>query len=568
MKKITTLTVSVILIISILLPGVSACTMQNQEVNILTSSDECIEVVKTIKDGDNWVNLYEANPEEKMRFRINVTYHDVDGPAIGYILKEIEITDKLPAGLEYLGNSTLVESFISPDGKNITWAPTESLNDTESVGVEFDVKVNEVGVFVNDVLVEAIESCYGEYRSNNGFAIIVSGCTDDVKYKDVDDDGNLERAYDLNCNSSDGYEVFVDPDQSSDDVKNIDGDEDSKIDHFIDINGDDLPDRYWDPDHDVLSEVQLIDVEYDGTKEWVYDSDGNGKPDKYYDPDDGQIYPYVVFELKIKVSGNGSVIKDPDGFIFLEGFKVKLSAEADSGSEFVNYSGDFESTELSVTITMDEEKTIDALFIDKNSGNGPTVEITKPMENFLYMFNIKLKALDDKTEIVGPINIKAKAESDKGIEKVEFYIDDDLKKTDTRAPYNYRWLFKPLGDEEEYTITVVAYDTEGNKNSDSIDVVRSKFTPVRDHKKLLLLAIVGGFLLKNIKDGDDDAKDYKKLLLLAIATVIGSGVILKNIGGGGEADDKIPVDPDDGDGDGGGKIKPSLLQTLVDHIMA
>jgi len=87
MKKIATLTVSVILIISILLPGVSACTMQGQEVNILTSSDECIEVVKTIKDGEDWVNLYEANPGEKMRFRINVTYHDVDGPAIGYILK-------------------------------------------------------------------------------------------------------------------------------------------------------------------------------------------------------------------------------------------------------------------------------------------------------------------------------------------------------------------------------------------------------------------------------------------------------------------------------------------------
>ena len=53
-----------------------------------------------------------------------------------------------------------------------------------------------------------------------------------------------------------------------------------------------------------------------------------------------------------------------------------------------------------------------------------------------------------------------------------------------------------------------------------------------------------------MKDIDEDVKDYKKLLLLAIA-IVGSGVILKNIGGGGEADEKIPVDPDDG----GGKIK-------------
>jgi len=513
MKKIAALTTCLILIISILLPGVSACTMQGQGVSILSSDNDCIEVVTTIKDGDNWVNLYEANPGEKMRFRINVTYHDVDGDAIGYILKHINITYQLPDGFEYLENSTHTESFISPDGKNITWRFTKTLTDGKSLAVEFDVKANETGVFVSNIFVEGTESCYGAYRSKSSFAMIVSGCTDDVKYKDVDDDGNLERAYDLNSDPSDGYEVFVDPDLSSDDVKNIDGDGDGKIDHFIDIDGDDLPDRYWDPDNDVLSEVDPIDVDYDGTEEWVYDSDGDEKPDKYYDPDDGQIHPYVVFEITIHKTGKGEVSKDPDGQLYLEDFDVKLAAEADAGWKFAGYSGDIESHESSVTITIDDNKTINALFVEETDGDGPTVEITKPEENFFYLFNIKLLPLNDKTEIYGPVNIKAKAESDKEIEKVEFYIDDVLKRTDTRAPYHYWWFFKPLGVEEAYTITVVAYDEDGD-SSDSIDVVRARFIPSppddEENKNLLLRLIVvigGGLLLKSIFNGDDGGAD-------------------------------------------------------------
>jgi len=62
---------------------------------------------------------------------------------------------------------------------------------------------------------------------------------------------------------------------------------------------------------------------------------------------------------------------------------------------------------------------------------------------------------------------------------------------------------------------------------------------------LLAIAIVVGKIL--LKDIDEDVKDHKKLLLLAIA-IIGGALLLKNIDGGGEADEKIPVDPDDGGG--------------------
>ena len=473
-----------------------------------------IELEKSIKDGEDWVNTYHAHPGEIIRFRITVTYHDVDGPdGTGYLLKNINIVDTLPDELTYLGNSTHEEN---EDGQIITWELDNILNDTESVSVEFDAEVMlGVGEFVNNVEVFAIESCYGADRYESATATVIPEYNARVKYMDVDDDDNDEEAHDENYDLTDGYEVYVDPDESSDDVLNIDGDDDGKIDHFIDVfdKGPEV-DRYWDPDDGILSDVYIIDVDYDGTEEWVYDSDGDEEPDKYYDPDDEQIHDYVVYALLFSYDGSGSVQKNPNGVFFLEGFEVEIIAVANSGWKFVNYSGDLESDEESVTITMGSRKEIHVTFEKDNDNEDPiSVEITRPEDNSLYIFNIRIKDLEDKTDIVGPIKIKAKVESENEIDKVEFYIDDELKKTDTRAPYNWWWLFKPRTDKEDFNITIIAYDEEGNSSSDSIHVLRSAFTPIRDHKFLSL--IIAG---------------------------LGITYILKNRGT--EPDETIPVDPD------------------------
>ncbi len=532
MKKMFALTISLILIISILLPVVSSCetstVLTGSAVTILSvgTPQDAIIVEKTIKDGEDWVNTYYAHPCEKIRFRIKVTYHDWDGnPSYpgetnGYMLKNITIIDTLPSELEYKGNSIPEKTSISSNNKTITWKFDTILRDTQSLSVEFDVMVMAIGEFVNNVEVNAIESCYGESRTNSTQATVISECDGpechDIRYKDVDGDKKYEQAIDQNDKSSDGYEVYEDPDRSSDGIKSIDGDDDGKIDHFIDIDDDTIPDKYWDPDDDVLSDIQIIDVDYDGTDEWVYDSDGDEKPDKYYDPDDKQIHEYVVYELTINCIGNGTVQKNPNGLLFLEDFVVQLNAIADSGWEFVNYSGDITSDNKTMSITMDADKAIIALFAS-SSGELPTVEITKPESNSFYFFNIKLKSLENRTEIIGPITVKVKAESNKGIEKVEFYINGELKHTDNYAPYTWLWLFKPKGEKENFTISVKAYDKEGNNNTDSINVIRSQFTPIRDHK-LLSLAIAG----------------------------IGVTYLLKNRGAE-EPDETIPVEPDDGD---------------------
>ena len=64
--------------------------------------------------------------------------------------------------------------------------------------------------------------------------------------------------------------------------------------------------------------------------------------------------------------------------------------------------------------------------------------------------------------------ITAEASDNSGIEKVEFLINEELKKEDTEEPYEYEWDTAELNG--SYTITAKAIDTSGNSASDEIDV--------------------------------------------------------------------------------------------------
>ena len=548
MKKIFALAISMILLITILVPIVSSSILLPDKSStyaglidtssspiLLETTEDAIILEKTIKDGENWVNTYYADSGETIRFRIKLTYNDWSGDpnTSECMLKNITIIDRFPAGLIYLGNSNYNETSISPDKHFIMWVFNDKiLLDNESLIVEFDAQGNNIGEFVNNVDVTALETCYGQYRCNSKYATVVlssnnpsynssDNTTHATKYLDVDDDTNNETAIDENDDLSDGYEVYEDPDNSSKSIKSIDGNFDEKIDHFIDVNNDSLPERYWDPNDDILTGIYLIDVDYDGTYEWVYDSDDDfdGIPDKYYDPGDNQIHEYIVYELTINIIGNGIVEKDPNGILFLEDFIVELTAVAVSGWKFVSYSGDVTSTNNILTVTMDSNKEITALFT-----SNVIVNITKPENNHLYIFDIGLKSTEYKPHIIGPINVKAQADSDKGIAKVEFYINNDIKHADYSAPYSWIWFLKPGGDEENYTITVKAYDAQGNTNTDSISVIRSEFNPILNHKKLFLILGIfslGGLILLSskgaksdvipVKPNDDDTYNINRL---------------------------------------------------------
>ena len=129
---------------------------------------------------------------------------------------------------------------------------------------------------------------------------------------DVDNDGTLEEARDVDGNPANGYEVFFDPGGSviSTPEESIDGDGDTRIDHFIDIDGDSVADKYWDPEEAIFKDILLLDVNGDGTDDWVYDSDDNGSYDHAFnDATSVFIDPFgVVFDSSSNALIAGAVV--------------------------------------------------------------------------------------------------------------------------------------------------------------------------------------------------------------------------------------------------------------------
>jgi photosystem II stability/assembly factor-like uncharacterized protein len=75
----------------------------------------------------------------------------------------------------------------------------------------------------------------------------------------------------------------------------------------------------------------------------------------------------------------------------------------------------------------------------------------------------------DKATVSGSVGIKAIAIDNVAVSKVEFYIDGNLKATDSSAPYETTWDTTQATN-GAHTILATAYDTSSNKASDSITV--------------------------------------------------------------------------------------------------
>ena len=80
------------------------------------------------------------------------------------------------------------------------------------------------------------------------------------------------------------------------------------------------------------------------------------------------------------------------------------------------------------------------------------VAITKPREGMLYFMDREIMPIAyDKAVIIGRITIEAETNGN----KVEFYVNDELKHEDDSPPYQWTWDETAVG---KYTMKVVAYN--------------------------------------------------------------------------------------------------------------
>ena len=96
------------------------------------------------------------------------------------------------------------------------------------------------------------------------------------------------------------------------------------------------------------------------------------------------------------------------------------------------------------------------------------IEIEKPRKGYLYSFDQEIMStIFGSTMIIGGITVETNVLNESSIDRVEFYVDDELKCVDEETPYEWLWDEKAIGRHE---IKVVAYDNEGNTASDSQEV--------------------------------------------------------------------------------------------------
>ncbi|MDH7507094.1 MAG: Ig-like domain-containing protein, partial [Candidatus Thermoplasmatota archaeon] len=100
----------------------------------------------------------------------------------------------------------------------------------------------------------------------------------------------------------------------------------------------------------------------------------------------------------------------------------------------------------------------------------PIVQIKKPI-NYLYFMNVEIFPLSPNLIIIiGKIDINVTAiDDDSGIDRVEFIIDGQLKKTVTTEPYLWTWSERMFF---VHNIEVVAYDKAGNYASATKTVLK------------------------------------------------------------------------------------------------
>jgi len=122
--------------------------------------------------------------------------------------------------------------------------------------------------------------------------------------------------------------------------------------------------------------------------------------------------------VNIAPPGSGSVSKNPDKATYTYGEQVQLTAAANAGSTFSNWSGDISSSANPITLTMDGNRTVTANFTEL-IGPDLTGSWTTPVTQ-----TCKSTKKGPKCTITGTLSVKNIGNRDASSSTVKFYLSD------------------------------------------------------------------------------------------------------------------------------------------------
>ena len=133
-------------------------------------------------------------------------------------------------------------------------------------------------------------------------SVVSTTVTINIEYYDVDGDGVLEKAENLDNDDANGFETYNDPNMNSSVLFIADMTSDGKMDFLLDTNADGLPDKFWAPADGVVTIIILMNVDLDDFLEHTIDTDGDGRYDKFYDEQENRIVAFCRIEGAVSPS--------------------------------------------------------------------------------------------------------------------------------------------------------------------------------------------------------------------------------------------------------------------------
>jgi hypothetical protein len=100
----------------------------------------------------------------------------------------------------------------------------------------------------------------------------------------------------------------------------------------------------------------------------------------------------------------------------------------------------------------------------------PVLIIEKPRTGYLYLFGLGLFRNLEQTVVIGPVRVIADVnETGSGVNRTEFYLNDQLVGVDTEAPYTWLISGPPQGGVVE--LKVITYDYAGRNTTKIVSFV-------------------------------------------------------------------------------------------------
>jgi len=170
------------------------------------------------------------------------------------------------------------------------------------------------------------------------FPVFVSG--EGIVSQDIDNDGVLEEAHDLDGDPLNGYEAYRDPNLNSQLYRRVDWDDDGVWEFLIDTDLDNKPDILWIPHTQTIYKLLRRNVDRDGTAE--YEVLGTYK---FFDVSDGKFHTFCRLRGRV-VSSDGKPLSFAELTLRWEESNLEIASwQTDDNGEFDVYI---------TTLTLDE----------------------------------------------------------------------------------------------------------------------------------------------------------------------------------------------------------------------